>query len=63
MTGYERLAMYERNLQALLKRKEELKMQMAQLQDELEMLEDSIWDAKVEIEECEADFLNPEYPE
>ena len=56
MTGYERLAQYKRSLEKLLERK-------AQLQEDLAILEDQIWDARVEVEECEADLLNPEYEE
>lgn len=56
MSPQERLQSYKENLAKLLERKH-------QLQEELEMLEDEIWDARVEVDECEADILNPEYPE
>ena len=56
MSPQERLQGYKENLAKLLERKH-------QLQEELEMLEDEIWDARVEVDDCEADILNPEYPE
>ena len=43
--------------------KEELQSKIADLQEELERIEYAIHEKQVEIDECEADILNPEYEE
>lgn len=56
MTTQERLAGYKREMELL-------KLQMQELQEAVERLQYDIDCKQVEIDECEADLLYPEYPE
>ena len=56
MTTQERLAGYKRDMEMLMKRKREL-------EEALESLSIDIDYKRLEIDECEADLLYPEYPE
>lgn len=56
ITTQERLAGYKRDMEVLMLQKQEL-------EDALERLQIDIDNKQLEIDECEADLLYPEYPE
>lgn len=56
MTTQERLASYKRDMEIL-------QLQKQELEEALERLQIDIDNKQLEIDECEADLLNPEYPE
>lgn len=56
MTTQERLAGYKRDMELL-------RLQKQELEEALEQLQIDIDNKQLEIDECEADLLNPEYPE
>ena len=63
MNAREALHGYKMNMRWLQLQKEELQSKIADLQEELDRLEYAIHEKQVEIDECEADILNPEYEE
>lgn len=56
MTTQERLAGYKHDMEIL-------QLQKQELEEALERLQFDIDNKQLEIDECEADLLNPEYPE
>lgn len=63
MNAREALHYYKMNMRWLQLQKEELLDKIRDLREQLERVEYAIHEKQVEIDECEADILNPEYEE
>lgn len=63
MNAREALHHYKMNMRWLQLQKEELLDKIKDLREQLEQVEYAIHEKQVEIDECEADILNPEYEE